>query len=401
MKILVIAYLFPYPPDGGYKLRVYNTIKELSRNNKLDLLCFATEDYSQERQQHMRSYCQNVWVLKKPGMSIMKKLLRYSFDVFNNVPVSLFSAWDAEKIAFLKNIVSKNEYDVVVAEHLIAAHILYSTKLRLKKPILSVVVNHNVESELYKSIAFKKTPLLIPFLYIKFLSLKNYEKKVIASSNLSVTMSNIDQNVFKKMCTQTKFIALPNGVDTDLFYYRKEVPVNHDMYYAGSFNYYPNVDAIHFFMNDIFPAIKSRINDARFLIIGGSVPEEILRYHDGKQVFVLGYQNDLRSIMERCALSVVPLRLGGGTRLKIVEAMSMGIPVVSTSKGAEGLEVEDGQNIIIADDAGEFSKKLIKLLMNSEKLIELAREGRSLVERKYGWSVLIDKLQVELERLAQ
>jgi glycosyltransferase involved in cell wall biosynthesis len=104
--------------------------------------------------------------------------------------------------------------------------------------------------------------------------------------------------------------------------------------------------------------------------------------------------------MEKCALSVVPLRLGSGTRLKIVEAMSMGIPVVSTSKGAEGLEIDNGKDIVIADDAAEFSEKLAALLLNQKLLKEIARRGRALVQEKYSWRVLSDRLHLELMRLA-
>jgi polysaccharide biosynthesis protein PslH len=398
MNILVIAYLFPYPADGGYKLRVYNTIKELSYSNDIDLLCFVTGDCSQEQRQHMQSYCKNIWVLNKPAITATTKLCRYILNCFKSVPYVLFSAWDYEKNEFTKRIVATNNYNVIIAEHLIAAHTLYTSNLQLDKHILHVVVNHNVESDLYRTIAIKKNPLLIPFIQIKYFFLKNYEKKINSNFDLSISMSKIDKAIFEKMCPQTKIIVLPNGVDTELYYYRNKLPSNNDIYYAGSFNYYPNVDAIHYFMNDIFPAIKTKINNVRFFIVGGNPPEDIQNYHDGKRVYVLGYQPDIRLIMERCAISVVPLRLGGGTRLKVVEAMSMGIPTVSTSKGAEGLQVTHQKDIIIADEPQKFISHTVELLMNPQMQIQIGLAGRKTAMEQYSWKALIKIFKAELLR---
>jgi glycosyltransferase involved in cell wall biosynthesis len=394
-----VTYLFPFPPDCGYKLRVYNTIKELSRSNEIDLLCFVTSDPNIE-QKHIQSYCRNVRLLKKPVLSLEKKLFRYFCNAFGGAPYILYSAWDEEKILFTRDIIRNNAYDVIMAEHLIAGHIVHAAMAHGPKPARTVIVNHNVESDLYRSISLRRYSILtIPYFYAKFLSLREYEKKVVSLFDLAVVMSERDRKVFEGMCPGSKFLTLPNGVDTDFFVRRTTTPENHDVYYAGSFNYYPNVDAVCYFVRDIFPAVRAKVANARFFIAGNNPPEEVVRLHDGDKIIVLGYQNDVRTIMNKCAVSIAPLRLGGGTRLKIVEAMSMGIPVVSTSKGAEGIDAENGRDILVADESIEFAEKLIELLMSRDKLTELAANGRRLIEAKYSWKVLTDKLQSELRRL--
>lgn len=398
MKILTISYLFPFPADSGYKIRVYNTLKELGKNNYVDLCCFYDGVVENSSLGHVKSFCKNVWVINKPGLSLETKIIRYVKNLLTPVPNNLFSAWDHEKIKILEQKLKSKRYDIVIAEHLIAAHILYNSRIQTDSQLLKIIINHNIESSLFRSIFFKKKMALIPYYYVKFLLLRNYEKNICNFFDLCIVMSSDDKKKFRKICSDKKFIELPNGVDTKYFVKRPLTPTNHDFYYAGIFNYFPNIDAVKYFIKEIYPEIRRKVQDARFFIVGANPPKKILRYHDNKHIFVTGYQEDIREITSRCKICVVPLQLGSGTRLKITEAMSMGIPVVSTSKGAEGLDVENGRNILIADTPISFAENVVKLLIDSSLADKLSENGRQLMERKYSWSNICDQLINEITK---
>jgi len=392
MKILVLSYLFPFPVDSGYKNRVYNTIKQLSRKNEVDIFCFYDGKIGLSDTDHIRSFCKNVWTMQKPQLPTVTKIFRYLKNIVTKVPCVIFSAWDKEKNSFLNNILNSHQYDVIIAEHLIAGHILYTSYLPDDSLTLKIIVNHNIESDLFRSIISKQTLIKKPFNSIQYLFLRQYEKIVCEFFDLCVVMSSLDKIKFTELCPGKKFIELPNGVDIDFFLRRSQVPSNKDIYYVGSFKYFPNVDAVHYFIGEIFPIIIRQIPKVRFFILGGNPPEEIKRYDDGKKVFVLGYQEDIRTITSQCRVSVVPLQLGSGTRLKITEAMSMGIPVVSTGKGAEGLNVEDGKNIFIANSPELFAKRTLQLLQDYQIANVISKNSRALMEKQYSWERMCNQL---------
>lgn len=395
MKVLVLSYLFPAPPDGGYKLRVFHTIRELAREHDVDLVCCTGERMADQNLDAMKTVCRQVYYLQKPVFSSVKSLGRYAGNLPTRVPYVLFSSWDQEKIAFVRALIEKERYEVVVAEHLIAGRILHEA---LRSPLghgnpLKVLVNHNVESILYRDIALRRSPALAPYHLLRFRALCRYEAMLISAYDLVVAMSDLDRQQMALLAPGVRFIVLPNGVDTSYFTPRHDLPPGQDIYYAGSFGYFPNVDAVEYFMDSIYPAIKPEVPGLGFNVIGANPPQEVLRHDDGEHVRVLGYQDDIRRIPMRCRAAVVPLRLGSGTRLKIVEAMSMGIPVVSTSKGAEGLDVTDGFDIMLADRPDEFARKLTAILRDDSLASRIGSKGRELVEGRYSWSRIVGEFQ--------
>ena len=152
-------------------------------------------------------------------------------------------------------------------------------------------------------------------------------------------------------------------------------------------------------LEKIFPIIKNRVPDVRFFIVGGNPPKEILDYHDNKNILVVGFQEDIRKIPSSCRVSIVPLRLGSGTRLKITEALSMGIPVVSTRKGAEGLDLKHEHEILIEDDPMEFAESVIRLIGDNDFVKRLSNNGRRLMETKYSWQVICGQMMNKIDQM--
>jgi glycosyltransferase involved in cell wall biosynthesis len=397
MKILVLTYLFPYPPDGGSKLRAYNTIRQLARDNEVTLVCTEHREVEANHLRHMESICNNILLARKTSLPLTHKVFRYARAVFSSIPLVMISSRDREKIALISRTLKEGKYDVIIAGHLMSGHLLYQCPDLPGSKCVRAIVNENVEYDLYKTMNSRRPSLLRPYYLLQSMILRRYERKVNEAFDLSVMMSEEDKRMFMALSPKLNACVLPNGVDQSYFSLRKSLPSNHDFYYAGSLNYYPNIDAIRFFMEEIFNLVKRKVDDCRFFIVGGNPPPEVIRYHDGTNVIVTGYLDDIRELVYKCRASVVPLRMGSGTRLKIVEAMSMGVPVVSTRKGAEGLELCDGREIFLADEAFSFADCLVRLLTDDSSARRLVDNAHVLIERKYHWERISDHLLKALE----
>jgi glycosyltransferase involved in cell wall biosynthesis len=196
-------------------------------------------------------------------------------------------------------------------------------------------------------------------------------------------------------------IVVPNGVDLDAYPVGAVPPEPDTLIYSGSLTYSANFDAVDYFLREIYPRLLAKRPGAKFLVTGklDGVPVERLPRYPG--VTFTGYLDDVRPTLARTWASVVPLRLGGGTRLKILEAMALGTPVVATSKGAEGLAVMPGRDLLIADQPAEFAAQTLRLLGDANLRQQLSRSARQLVETQYHWSAISRQFNVFVEQLAE
>lgn len=201
--------------------------------------------------------------------------------------------------------------------------------------------------------------------------------------------------------SKERIIAIPNGVETKIPLVQNNTPSNHNLIFNGSLSYWPNFDAMNFFLSEIFPLIIKTIPDCKLLITGKneSVDISLLPHHNGHVVFT-GFVDDITTLVSSCAACVVPLRHGAGTRLKVLEAMAAGTPVVTTSKGAEGLNVQHGQHLLLADSPKDFAHNTIQILQNQRLREKIIREGRNLVENLYDWRIIGEKLNQTIRLLA-
>ena len=225
--------------------------------------------------------------------------------------------------------------------------------------------------------------------------MKKWETKFAMNFDLCVTMYDNEKKFLQSINPKLNIAVIPNGVDVENF---KPLPDNfrtNNLLYIGKMDYQPNVDAVLYFIKEIFPVIKRETKNIKFIIVGSNPAKEIKQLENNKDIIVTGYVNDVRPFYEQCALSVVPLRAGGGTRLKILESMAFGRPVISTSIGCEGLDVCNNENIIISDKPQEFARKTIELLQNKDFREKISKNARNLVECNYSWKS-IAKRQIQI-----
>jgi glycosyltransferase involved in cell wall biosynthesis len=214
-----------------------------------------------------------------------------------------------------------------------------------------------------------------------------------------LTVSERDRDLFRVLARQAHIAVVPNGVDLEGFAPSTSMRTKHSLLFLGMMNYHPNDDGVQFFLKEIFPAIRASIPDVHLTIVGGE-PSAAVRAAASPQITVTGLVPDVRPYLASAEVLIVPLRAGGGTRLKLLEAMAAGIPAVSTSIGCEGLGAVHDQHLLIADGAEAFARTVIRLLGDAGKRQRLAERARQFVMTRYGWTQIGEVLQAQYNALA-
>ena len=343
---------------------------------------------------HAKNYSsQQAWI---PWKDEPKGSLRFYFGLLRNLLFSsnpyvidkYQSSAAAQTIGELERI---NGYDIVVADFLSMTLNIVATKIDLKK---IVVFQHNVESQIWKRhFEAAGNPLLKAYLRAQWQRYKRFEASMCAKFGGVIAVSEDDADRFRTEFGLTNVLGhVPTGVDVDFFSEIGYKPEAEHIAFLGSMDWMPNIDGIIEFVRTTYPKIKSQCPGVKLTIIGRNPTAAILALQGADaSIQVTGTVDDVRPYMSRAAVSIVPLRVGGGTRIKIFEAMAMGIPVVSSTIGAEGLPVLDGTNIFVADGAETFAQRVVTLLQDSSMARSMGNAGKRMVGEKFSWHTAVSQ----------
>ncbi|GFO68110.1 glycosyl transferase family 1 [Geomonas limicola] len=390
MKILIVTPSFPYPPDSGAKIRIFNLIKYLSLDNEVHLISLAdcSDDVANPA---MARYCSAINLIHTERRPILYQLPGVLCNFFRGLPFMLKYAEAPELREALKQISERDRFDIIQFEHsYMAYNVKYLSKELSCKTVLSF---HNIACVQYYRI-YQLEQRLIKKLECLFewVPMLRWESKIARSFDKSLVVSELDRVLLRLMCPGLDVSVIPNGVDARMFSPLPRTGRQLNLIFVGLMDYGPNADAVLYFHREIYPLIKKRFPELGFLVVGCDPPPEVRELSGRGEVLVTGRVEDLRTYYQQAQVAVIPLRSGGGTRLKIIEAMSTGTPVVSTSVGCEGLEVTDGENILIADAPEEFAEKVVHLLENEEAWLRQSGQARKLVEKNYDWEQITGTL---------
>ncbi|MFC1891441.1 glycosyltransferase [Thermodesulfobacteriota bacterium] len=384
MKILFVSPKFPYPPNNGGAIRIFNLLKEVSKYHDTSLLTFVTNEEQFKLVNKLEKELCPVNIVWHSLDRRWKAHLKYfltPIPYYRNVSIS------PEMSLQLRHLSVQNDYDIVQIESLTMAHFVEDTTA----PV-TVLDMHNVESLLYnrmrKILPVGKEKVLG---LLDDLKLKKYEKNQVRKFNTCLATSDIDQDILAKS-SNCNIYTIPNGVETDFFQPGIFKEERESLVFVGSYTYYPNVDAVVYFCEKILPLITRFKKRIKFFVVGRNPPNEIKALDKANGVIVTDFVEDVREYIGRATVYVVPLRSGSGTRLKILEAWAMGKAIVSTSLGVEGLCAKHNDNVIIADDPTFFAESVIDLLEDKNKRIALGSAGRETVEQNYEWSLIGQQL---------
>ncbi|MBA7536043.1 D-inositol-3-phosphate glycosyltransferase [subsurface metagenome] len=390
MKILIISMAFPYPTKAGGKLRVYNLIREVSKYHEIYLISLIYKDEI-EYIPEMLKFCKQVEVVpfEHTRFSKMTRWLRIFTSLFTKTPVEM-AAKESRSMQKKVNEIITNEFDIIQVEWLQMTQYLPFDQL---KNIPLILVEHDVSYVPWQRRIQTEKGLLKYIARREFSKVKNYERKICQNFDKIIVMSEIDKNRLSMLHKNLDIRVVPNGVDTENIQATVKREDANSLLFIGWMRHQPNRDAMNFFLDQIFPLISKAIPNTKLYVVGQHTPKNIVNLaKSNPNIICTGYVKDVGEYLYNCTTYICPLRIAGGTRLKILEAMAAGIPVVSTSIGAEGLNVTADENILIADTPEEFAEMTIRLLRNPELRERIAYNARIFVEENYQWKKIAENM---------
>ena len=403
LNILWLSHLVPYPPKGGVLQRSYNLIRHIAKHHNIFLLAFnqkallRNDDELLEAVSALKKFCQGVEVVNLPSdMDLISKYILICKSFFTKNPYTVNWNLSSDMGEKVDNIISSFKPDVIHYDTIGMAE--YFQKL---KKIPQVLNHHNVESAMmYRRAKKEKNVAKKIYFCQEAFKLEQYERKVCELFNYNFVVSKEDKGTLKHIANNARIEIIENGVDTKYFYVEREKKEKNTLVFAGGMNWYPNKDAMLFFAKEIWPMLTRKRPNIKMYIIGMDPPDELTRLSSkDRNLIVTGYVDDVRLYFEKASLYVCPIRDGGGSRLKILDALSSRIPIVATRIAAEGIDVEHEKNILIAETPKKISESIIRLLDDRHLRRKLAYEGRLLVEKSYEWSTIGNKLSIIYKEL--
>ncbi|MDI1261204.1 glycosyltransferase [Aquabacterium sp.] len=393
-KILWIKADPLYPLDSGGKIRTFQMLKEWHTRHDITYLALFPQGMPQAAKEHALTYSsKQTWV---PWQDQPKSSLKFKISALKNLFFSkdpyvidkYRSAKATQEIAALEK---KNNYDIVIADFLSMTPNILDSGI---SPSKIIVFQHNVESQIWKRhFESAKNILLKTYMRIQWKRYHRFEQETCAKFKGVIAVSEDDALRFQDEFKLRNVLGhVPTGVNTEFFSEIEYAPEPKHIVFLGSMDWMPNIDGILEFTKNVYPLIKNQCPDVRLTIIGRNPTPAIVALSAlDPSIKVTGTVDDVRPYMSKATVSVVPLRVGGGTRIKIFEAMAMGIPVVSSTIGAEGLPVQDGVNIHVADDANIFSQRVLALLQNPPTARAMGDAGKHMVSEKFSWRTAVDQ----------
>jgi sugar transferase (PEP-CTERM/EpsH1 system associated) len=403
MRVLHFAPRVCWPLDTGAKLRNYHLARVLSARANVTLLAF--EDSEPPPASLKNIYEQVITVERSPGYTLLK-ILR---GAFGRTPLPLLNYTTIPMKQALRRTLKEQQFDVVQVESI---HLMgYLPIIRLAARRSLVVCDwHNIESELMRRYS-EREPSLPRQLYARKTArqLSDLEEEATHAFDAHVVVSERDGQRLRELWSATAVSVIENGVDS-AHYSDSEIEAAHAAWrsqnsgdvnqspsakrivFVGSMDYHANIDGVVAFAREVWPSLHERHPEMIFTIVGRDPSAEVLQLASITGVEVTGTVDDVRPYYREAILSIVPLKIGGGSRLKILEAMAAGVPVVSTTLGAEGLDVRNGVDIFIADTNEQQSEAITAVIENEGLRRQLRVEGRALVARRYDWTQVGDSL---------
>ena len=388
MKMLFLTTRLPFPPVGGEKLRAFNFLKYFSRAWEITLLTFVE---SEAEKGASRDYGLDNLRVRAVVLPRSHSYLKCLGRLFSREPLEIAYYASAKMTQMVKEETESAKYDLFFC-HLIRMA-PYVAGYRAQRKVLDMCdamsLRYSLSSRMRKG----------PFKFIEYLEskrLERYEPEISGKFDLSLVASVEDKKFLEKNLGISGVEVVENGLDSEDLDF-KETPVDlKKIVFFSNLRTFHNVDAVQYFYKSIFPLIKKRVKDAKFFIVGASIPSCILRMGQDSSVSVLKDASDIRAAVEDSCVSVAPMRVAVGIQNKILQSMAFRVPVVTTTRGLGGIQAEPGRDVLIADSPAEFAEKVIMLMENPALRERLRENAYRLVREKYFWPTIAEELNKKL-----
>jgi len=403
MKLLVLTPQLPYPPHQGTTLRNFNILKHLAPRHDITLLSFGTAA-ELDNAAPLRALCRHIEIVPYPTRSLAQRAWTTLTSPLPDMALRLKSD---EMHARYDALMRRESFDIVQVEGIEMARYVLQSKIANQKSKI-VFDDHNAEYVLQRT-AFeadaRRPARWHAALYslIQWKKLERYERAMCRAADHIVVCSEADARAITALFhppdaslaignRQSKITVIPNGVDTE-FYTPAETPRDEPrLVFTGKMDFRPNIDAMTWFAAEILPRVRAEIPQAQLVIVGQKPAPTIRALARQPGITVTGWVADTRPYLRDAALYVVPLRMGSGTRLKVLEAMAMGKAIVSTRRGIEGLELTE-REVVVADTREEFARAIVSLWRDPARRRALGQNARTLAEARYDWRALVPRFE--------
>jgi sugar transferase (PEP-CTERM/EpsH1 system associated) len=392
-RALMLTCRLPYPLDDGWKIRSFHVLKALQASGyAVDLLSFYSQEAERQASEQLGGVCGGIHLVpRKKGYGVRNLLA----GLWGDKPFSVLnyrSPLFAQKMAAL---CASRTYDLIQVEDLVMAHYL-----RRKQGQCAVLDMHNIESNLLARYAdHEKNTFRRWYAMLTAGKLAKFEVLWSSQFDAVTVCSEKDRILLMERGTGVPVSVVPNGVDCD--YFRRDgCEMDGIIAFVGSMDYHANISGIVHFVRNVFPHILKHKPKTILYIIGKNPDREVQKLK-GENVVITGAVLDVRQYLASATVVIAPLLVGGGTRLKILEAMAMAKAIVSTSMGCEGIDATDGENIRIADDPTLFADSVVKLLTDGAERRRIGKSARLFVESSYDWKTIGIRYQHLLRSLMQ
>lgn len=388
MKLLLVTPYSPAPPNSGGRMRIWQEVEYLGQRHELTLVAFYQTAQELASQDTLKPFCERHFLVERPTRPHEADLQRLrALD-------DLFDWYTTPDMLRVLEPLQAETFDAVILHHIFMAH--YAKQFRA--PV--VLEEQNIESEIFRQHAQAVARGLSEhtFRQTRWMLLRQYETAAWKQFPLRVVTSEHDRQEMQRRVPNGKIIVVENGINT------RDTPLlppaaTRKILFMGSLDFFPNIDALFYLRDSILPLLKLRDPNSSLVIAGRRPPDTIRALADDPQIQVIANPEDMNEIARNCAVSIVPLRMGSGTRIKILHSLALGLPVVTTTKGAEGLDVQDNLHLLIRDEPQAFADAILQVLDDEALPVRLRAAGRELVERQYDWEPLLARYDAELRAL--
>jgi glycosyltransferase involved in cell wall biosynthesis len=389
VRILLISTWFPYPPDNGSKIRAYNLLRHLAAAHEITLLSFMQHESQSSLIPAIEPFCQQVRVT--PEIPFQPQGLRSALALLSPRPRSVVQTFNPTMARMVRDAQRQVQFDLVLALQIKAAPyaLLVDTVPRILEELEVTIA--------YEDFSRRRSLWQRVRRGMHWLKFRRYARHLLERFDACTVVSEEELSRVETFAAPCRLAVVPNAIDVSQYVASEAQPQPSSLIHTGALTYWANYDAVDYFVSAIYPLIKSAVPEAVFRITGDTagVPLEKLQTGDG--VVFTGYLQSVQPAIANSWACVVPLRVGGGTRFKVLEALALGTPVVATSKGVEGLGFTHDREVLIADDPQAFARHTIALLLDPDLRERLAQAGRKVVAERYDWCTVAAKLDTLLE----
>lgn len=389
MKILFITARLPYPPLKGDQVRGYHHLRLLSTRHQLSLVSLADSQPSDRALEALAPYVDELTVVP---ISRQKKLFNLVGGGLTSLPLQTAVHQVSDMSRVIRSKLASGRYDLAYVQLARMAPYLIDERSIPRVIDLIDALSLNMKRRFERERGPSKW-----IFYLEWRRMARYERLICERYDRATVVSKLD-----KMCigSYENLSINPNGVDLDYFQYvspavREE---SRNIVFVGNMGYFPNINAVEWFVSNVFPRVKQRFADVSFTIVGPNPPPR-LRHLEDLDIRVMGFVEDIRVYLTKAILAVVPLRAGSGMQFKVIEAMTTGTPLVVTPYALGGIDVVDGRHLLVADEPQEFADKVIKLIADKDLQEHLSRNARKLVEENFSWERCVSDLELIFEDL--